>query len=63
MGIGGGFVKTIYRILDFIKSLFYYPQMAKYFTERGLSDYNRWSNEKLAALKYAWWHCHVGKLR
>lgn len=56
-------MKTIYRILDFIKSLFYYPQMAKYFTERGLSDYNRWSNEKLAALKYAWWHCHVGKLR
>lgn len=48
---------------DFIKSVFYYPKMKKYFDDRDMSNYNPWKNEKLARFKYAKWHCKVGKLK
>ena len=56
-------MKTIERIADFIKSIFYYPKMKKYFTDRGMQNLNPWNNEKFASVKYSWWHCHVGKLK
>ena len=56
-------MKKMERIIDYIKSWFYYPKMEKYFDDRNMSDYNRWKNEKFARFKYAWWHCHAGKLK
>lgn len=56
-------MKTIERIIDYIKSWLYYPTMKKYFDDRKMSDYNHWRNRKFARFKYAWWHCHVGKLK
>lgn len=56
-------MKTIERITDFIKSVIYYPKMKKYFDDRDMSNCNIWKNEKFASIKYAWWHCHVGKLK
>ena len=51
------------RIFDYIKSWLYYPKMEKYFDDRDMSMCNRWKNKKFARFKYAWWHCHAGKLR
>lgn len=56
-------MKKIKRIADFIKSIFYYQKMKKYFDDRDMSNYNPWKNEKLARFKYAKWHCKVGKLK
>lgn len=56
-------MKTAERIVDYIKSWFFYPKMEKYFDDRDMSDCNRWKHEKFARFKYAWWHCHVGKLK
>lgn len=56
-------MKKAKRIADFIKSIFYYPKMKKYFVDRDMSNHNPWKNEKFARFKYAWWHCHVGKLK
>lgn len=55
--------KTTERIIDYIKSWLYYPTMKKYFDDRKMSGYNRWNNRKFARFEYAWWHCHVGKLK
>lgn len=56
-------MKIIERILDYKKSWIYYPTMKKYFDARKMSDYNRYNDRKFARFKYAWWHCHVGKLK
>ena len=56
-------MKTIERITDFIKSYFYYPKMKKYFDDRNMPNHNTWKNEKFARIKYALWHCHVGKMK
>jgi len=55
--------KKIERIIDFLDSFFYYPKMKRYFIDKGLFSYNPWQYEKFARIKYAWWHCHHGKLR
>ncbi len=51
------------RIVDYIKSYLYYPTMKKYFDDRGMSIYNPWRDRKFGRFEYAWWHCHVGKLK
>lgn len=51
------------RIVDYIKSWLYYPTMKKYFDDRKMSDCNHWHKRKFARFKYAWWHCHAGKLK
>lgn len=56
-------MKLLERIVDYIKSWIYYPTMERYFNERGMTQYNVWKHEKFARFKYAWWHCHVGKLK
>lgn len=47
------------RIKDFVKSFFYYPKMKRYFRNRKMEQYDIWKS----AIKYAWWHCNVGKLK
>lgn len=44
-------------IIDFIKSWLYYPKMKRYLNRLGIHN---WDNQRLY---YAWWHCHVGKLK
>lgn len=56
-------MKIAEKILDYIKSWIYYPKMKKYYEEKKLEVYNPWRNERFARFKYAWWHCHVGKLK
>lgn len=56
-------MKIIERISDYIKSWLYYPTMKKYFDDRKMSECNTWRNKRFARFKYAWWHCHVGKLK
>lgn len=46
-------------IIDFIKSLFYYRKMVKYFRDMEMLACDTWGNP----IKYAWWHCRVGKLK
>ena len=53
--------KKIERIIDFLDSFFYYPKMKRYFIDKGW--HNPWQDEKFSRIKYAWWHCHHGKLR
>ena len=56
-------MKITERIADYIKSWIYYPTMEKYFDDRNMSAYNCWKNKRFARFSYAWWHCHVGKLK
>lgn len=56
-------MKSTERIIDYIKSWLYYPTMKKYFDDRGMSDCNHWDKRKFGRFRYAWWHCHVGKLK
>lgn len=56
-------MKLTERIVDYTKSWLYYPTMKKYFDDIKMSDYNPWNNRKFARFKYAWWHCHAGKLK
>lgn len=56
-------MKITEKIYDFIKSWIYYPKMEKYFDDKGKSEYNPWKNRKFARFKYAWFHCHVGKMK
>lgn len=56
-------MKLLERIADYIKSWLYYPTMKKYFDDRKMSECNTWRNENFARFKYAWRHCHVGKLK
>lgn len=51
------------KIVDYIKSCFYYPTMKRWFDERNISKQNPWNNRKFARFRYAWWHCHIGKLK
>ena len=51
------------RIIDYVKSLFYYPKMKQYFDDRNMSDCNIWRNQKFARFKYASWHCKHGKMK
>lgn len=51
--------KSFLRIIDFIKSWIYYPKMVKYIKKSYCIDLSdRWSR-----FEYAWWHCHVWKLK
>ena len=56
-------MKTLERAVDYIKSLLYYSKMKQYFDRINMSQYNHWKNKKFARFKYAWWHCHAGKLK
>lgn len=56
-------IKSLQRIVDYIKSWLYYPKMEKYFDDREMTIYSRWKYKKFARFKYAWWHCRVGKLK
>lgn len=56
-------MKKLQRIVDYIQSWFYYPKMEKYFDDRNMNNYNWWKYKRFARFKYAWWHCHVGKLK
>lgn len=56
-------MKLFERIADYTKSWLYYPTMKKYFDDRKMSECNTWRNENFSRFKYAWWHCHVGKLK
>lgn len=56
-------MKITERIIDFIKSFMYYPTMKKYFDDSGMSDCNHWRDREFGRFEYAWWHCHVGKLK
>nr|DAX08371.1 MAG TPA: hypothetical protein [Bacteriophage sp.] len=47
----------IARVVDFIKSWLYYPEMKRYLREKCNVCYQK------SRVKYAWWHCHAGKLK
>ncbi len=54
--------KKIERIIDFLHSFLYYPNII-YFIDDGGFVYKPWQGEKFARIKYAWWHCHHGQLK
>ena len=49
------------RIIDFIESWMYYPEMKKFLKDVVGNCY--WTETRFARLKYSWWHCRAGELK
>lgn len=49
----------IEKIKDFIQSFFYYRKLVKWYESEDLLKLEIWGS----ALKYALWHCKIGKLK
>ncbi len=46
------------RIIDFIKSWFYYPKLKRYAMEQG--GWMKIYISNIGRFQYAWWHCRKG---
>lgn len=46
------------KVIDFIKSLFYYPKLKKYAIEQG--GWMKIYISNTGRFQYAWWHCRKG---
>lgn len=51
-------MRKLLKLIDFFKSWIYYPEMVRYFKKQGIDISKKWTR-----IRYAWWHCRVGRLK